>query len=78
MFMCSQDWKTVRESFMVPGNFRIVGFNVHPSIKNTLGIFYVIGTGQTVVNKIKQEKVPIYTYGGDRDLIFFSNREDRQ
>lgn len=26
------------------------------------------------MNKIKQEKVPVYTYKGDRELLFFSGR----
>ena len=37
-------------------------------------VFYAIGRGQTAVNKIKQEKVLVYTYRGGRQLKFFSGR----
>ena len=37
-------------------------------------VFYGIGRGQTAVNKIKQEKVLVYTYRGGRQLKFFSGR----
>lgn len=77
MFMCSWFGKLL-QGHLKSGYFLVGGFNIHPSIKNTLGVFYVMGTGQTAVNKRKQEKVPVYTMGVVGGLYSSLVGEDRQ